>query len=300
MERGEVLRSRRRAVRRCRASSSSRPTASSPSTARTSRSTNNIWLVGDDHEVLVIDAAHDARADRRRGRRPPGASPSCCTHGHNDHINAAVAARATRSTRRSSLHPDDRMLWDVVYPDRAPDGALRRRCDAARSAGTSSACCTRPATRPGGCCFHDAVGDVRVLRRHAVLRRPGRDRPSATATSRRSSLDHVAAARRCRPRRSCTPATATRRRSAPSANGVMDRAARHSGSPDQHESPGSCGLTVQLVRDAVLGKVRQLVGVGEQSRRPPRPGSQRTRWRRRSRTDASAGQSTTVGSMSPV
>ena len=122
MERGEVLRSVVVLVEpRWLDRASSPRRASSPSTARTARSTNNIWLVGDDREVLVIDAAHDHRADRRGGRRPPGARPSCCTHGHNDHINAAVAL-ADAVDAPILLHPDDLMLWDVVYPDRAPDG----------------------------------------------------------------------------------------------------------------------------------------------------------------------------------
>lgn len=56
---------------------------------------NNVWIVGDDHEAIVIDAAHDADAiaaaigDRRL-------TAIVCTHAHNDHINAAPAlAEAT-------------------------------------------------------------------------------------------------------------------------------------------------------------------------------------------------------------
>ena len=51
--------------------------------------TNNVWLVGDDDEVIVIDAAHDAAriSEAVGGRRVP---MIVCTHGHNDHINAAV------------------------------------------------------------------------------------------------------------------------------------------------------------------------------------------------------------------
>jgi glyoxylase-like metal-dependent hydrolase (beta-lactamase superfamily II) len=83
---------------------------------------NNIWLVGDDTDVLVIDAAHDSgpildAIDDRRVRA------IVLTHGHNDHINAAADLQsATRAP--IMLHPRDRMLWDVVYPDVAPDAEL--------------------------------------------------------------------------------------------------------------------------------------------------------------------------------
>ena len=47
-----------------------------------------------------------------------------CTHGHNDHINAADAlSRATRGAP-VLLHPADEMLWDAVHPDRKPDDAV--------------------------------------------------------------------------------------------------------------------------------------------------------------------------------
>ncbi|MFF9627171.1 MBL fold metallo-hydrolase [Streptomyces griseosporeus] len=49
---------------------------------------NNVWLVGDDEEVLVVDAAHDARAIHRAiaGRR---VTTIVCTHAHNDYVGAA-------------------------------------------------------------------------------------------------------------------------------------------------------------------------------------------------------------------
>jgi glyoxylase-like metal-dependent hydrolase (beta-lactamase superfamily II) len=71
---------------------------------------NNVWLVGDDADVVVIDPAHDAAAIREGigGRR---VAAIVCTHGHNDHINAALDVR--EATGASVwLHPDDRMLWD--------------------------------------------------------------------------------------------------------------------------------------------------------------------------------------------
>ena len=52
--------------------------------------TNNIWMVGNDNEVIIIDAAHDAApiVEAVNGRRVTAIALS---HGHNDHINAAVA-----------------------------------------------------------------------------------------------------------------------------------------------------------------------------------------------------------------
>jgi glyoxylase-like metal-dependent hydrolase (beta-lactamase superfamily II) len=82
---------------------------------------NNVWLVGDDEEVLVIDAAHDAAAivEAVAGRRVVAL---VCTHGHNDHINAAGVFRdATKAP--TWLNPADRMLWDTQY-EVAPDHEL--------------------------------------------------------------------------------------------------------------------------------------------------------------------------------
>jgi glyoxylase-like metal-dependent hydrolase (beta-lactamase superfamily II) len=83
---------------------------------------NNVWLVGNDDEVVVIDAAHRAEpiVAAVAGRT---VSLIIATHGHNDHINAA-AELAEAVEALIALHPADRPLWDVVYPDRAPDRDL--------------------------------------------------------------------------------------------------------------------------------------------------------------------------------
>ncbi|WP_369388003.1 MBL fold metallo-hydrolase [Streptomyces sp. CG1] len=83
---------------------------------------NNVWLVGDDEEVLVVDAAHDAEVIHRAtaGRR---VTAVVCTHAHDDHIDAADAL-ATRTGAPVLLHPDDHELWSRTHPARKPDGEL--------------------------------------------------------------------------------------------------------------------------------------------------------------------------------
>ena len=123
-------------------------------------------------------------ADRRRRRRRKVAA-IVCTHGHNDHINAAGALSDVEDAP-VLLHPADRMLWDVVYPDRARPGPGRRRGPGGRG-------------RPRGCTRRSLAGGLLpspagsataghvVLRRHAVLRRAGRDRPQPLDFARSSS-----------------------------------------------------------------------------------------------------------------
>ena len=74
---------------------------------------NNIWLIGDDNEVLVVDAAHtaqpiiDAVGDRTVA--------VLCTHAHNDHVTVAPEV-AERFDAPILLHPDDDVLWKQTHP----------------------------------------------------------------------------------------------------------------------------------------------------------------------------------------
>ena len=117
--------------------------------------TNNIWLVGDDREVVVIDAAHDHEpiVAAVNGRR---VTAIALTHGHNDHINAATAL-ADAVDAPIWLHPDDRMLWDVVHPSRAPDRDLADGMVLA-AGGAELGVLHTPGHSPGCCCFHVASG----------------------------------------------------------------------------------------------------------------------------------------------
>ncbi|MCV2489813.1 MBL fold metallo-hydrolase [Geodermatophilus sp. YIM 151500] len=112
---------------------------------------NNVWLVGDDDEVLVVDAPHDAApiVEAVGGRR---VTAIVLTHGHDDHITAAPALREAVDAP-IWFHPADRMLWDMTHPGIAPD----RDLDADlrfRVAGAELLVLHTPGHSPGSTCLH--------------------------------------------------------------------------------------------------------------------------------------------------
>jgi glyoxylase-like metal-dependent hydrolase (beta-lactamase superfamily II) len=119
--------------------------------------TNNVWIIGDDREVVVFDAAHDASKifTAIGGRK---VRQIVCTHGHNDHINAA-ADLADLTDAPILLHPADRMLWDVVYPNRPPDGEVIPGSSISIG-GRALAVLHTPGHSPGCCCFQDEAAGI--------------------------------------------------------------------------------------------------------------------------------------------
>jgi glyoxylase-like metal-dependent hydrolase (beta-lactamase superfamily II) len=114
--------------------------------------TNNIWLVGDDTEVVVFDAAHDANAivQAVHGRK---VRSIVLTHGHNDHINAAIPLQ-DQVDAPIQLHPADTMLWEAVWPTHEPDLAVEPG-DVIVAGGHELGILHTPGHSPGCCCFYD-------------------------------------------------------------------------------------------------------------------------------------------------
>jgi glyoxylase-like metal-dependent hydrolase (beta-lactamase superfamily II) len=138
---------------------------------------NNVWLVGDDREVLVVDAAHDPAviAAAIGARR---VSLIVATHGHNDHINAAVEL-AERVDAPIALHPADAMLWEMIYPSRLPERRLRDGEELAIVGGALTVRHT-PGHSPGGICLTGRIAGAPVLFSGDTLFRGG---PGATGRS---------------------------------------------------------------------------------------------------------------------
>ena len=119
---------------------------------------NNVWLLGDDDEVMVFDAPHDPDAiEAAVGDRTVVAI--ACTHAHDDHVRCAPEL-AERLSTSILLHPDDRVLWDLTHARHEPDGNLRDG-QVLEVAGTKVKVLHTPGHAPGAVCF--SVPDLGVV-----------------------------------------------------------------------------------------------------------------------------------------
>ncbi len=119
---------------------------------------NNVWLLGNDDEVLVLDAPHDAEAIAAavNGRTVVAVA---CTHAHDDHVRFAPEL-AEMTSAPVLLHPDDRVLWDLTHSAHEPDGDLRDG-QVIEVAGTRVHVMHTPGHAPGAVCF--SVPDLGVV-----------------------------------------------------------------------------------------------------------------------------------------
>ena len=118
---------------------------------------NNVWVVGDDKECVIIDPAHDARRIVKSIPRERRVAAVLLTHAHNDHINGVgEVCDATRAP--AYLHPEDRVLWDQLYPV-TPDRVLADG-DVITVGDVDLHVIHTPGHTPGACCFYAPALDV--------------------------------------------------------------------------------------------------------------------------------------------
>ncbi|MFF8970257.1 MBL fold metallo-hydrolase [Streptomyces sp. NPDC014995] len=103
---------------------------------------NNVWLVGVDDEVLVIDAAH-----------APDLIAVVCSHAHSDHEGAAPDL-AARHGAPILLRPADAVLWKTVHGMRVPGFWELIDGEDLTVAGTELQVLHTPGHSPGSVCLY--------------------------------------------------------------------------------------------------------------------------------------------------
>jgi glyoxylase-like metal-dependent hydrolase (beta-lactamase superfamily II) len=112
--------------------------------------TTNTWVIGDDRECLIVDAAHDGRTIVKSVALERRVTAVLVTHGHLNHIDA-VGEVCDGTRAPAYLHPSDRPLWDEYYPV-TPDRSLADG-DVLTVGGAVVEVLHTPGHTPGSCSF---------------------------------------------------------------------------------------------------------------------------------------------------
>lgn len=152
---------------------------------------NNIWVVGDDHECVVIDAPHDVDAIMAVvGERSVRAI--LLTHAHDDHCRVAPALRERANGGQGApimLHPAEKPLWELTHTDHLWDVDLADGFEV-QVGGTTLRAIHTPGHAPGAVCFHAPAlgvvftGDTLFLGGPGATGRSFSDRPTLEASIR--------------------------------------------------------------------------------------------------------------------
>jgi glyoxylase-like metal-dependent hydrolase (beta-lactamase superfamily II) len=116
---------------------------------------NNVWVVGGDDEVIVIDASHDAApiVEAVGGRRVVAIA---CTHGHWDHVDAAFDLQHAVDAP-ILMHPGDVPVWRRTHADRTHDRDLTEG-ELLVADEVALRVLHTPGHTPGSVCFHHTAG----------------------------------------------------------------------------------------------------------------------------------------------
>ncbi|MGO2038196.1 MAG: MBL fold metallo-hydrolase [Brevibacterium sp.] len=117
---------------------------------------NNVWIIGDDTEVIVIDPAHDVDGIAEAvGARDVKAI--LLTHGHDDHVGVVRDFAHKVGNPPVYLNPDDHVLWDMTYESYRPDEEIADG-DSWTVGGVRLKALHTPGHSPGSTCFFVETG----------------------------------------------------------------------------------------------------------------------------------------------
>ncbi|GAB3844842.1 MBL fold metallo-hydrolase [Nesterenkonia populi] len=112
---------------------------------------NNVWIIGTEDEVIVIDPAHDAEAVEKQvaGRK---VAAILLTHAHDDHVRQVKDVQS-RIGGQIHLNWDDKVLWEQVHSETEPEVKVADG-DTFTIGGVTLTAIHTPGHSPGSTCYY--------------------------------------------------------------------------------------------------------------------------------------------------